>query len=76
MRLSTELVAGVIVGGLIGLGLDMLLGTAPWLLLVFFFLGSGAGILNVMHTAREMNVKNADGFETSDGNGQADAGDE
>ena len=60
MRLSTELIAGVVVGGLIGLGFDRLFGTAPWLMLVFFFLGSGAGILNVMRTAQEMNKKNAD----------------
>jgi ATP synthase protein I len=60
LRLSTELIAGVVVGGLIGLGLDMLFGTTPWLMLVFFFMGSGAGILNVMHTAQGMNEKDAD----------------
>ena len=55
-RLSTDLVAAVVVGGVIGWFLDRWLGTAPWLLLLFFFLGVAAGILNVMRTAREMNA--------------------
>ena len=58
-RLATELVAGVVVGGFIGWGLDYWFGTTPWFLLIFFFLGSGAGILNVMRTAQEINAKQA-----------------
>jgi len=53
-RLSTELVAGVFVGGAIGLGLDRWLGTDPWFMLVFFFLGVAAGILNVFRTAKQL----------------------
>jgi ATP synthase protein I len=53
-RIATELVAGVLVGALIGWQLDEWLGTKPILLLVFFVLGAAAGILNVMRTAREM----------------------
>lgn len=50
-RLSTELVAGVIVGALIGWLLDRLLGISPWGLIVFLLLGFAAGVLNVMRAA-------------------------
>jgi len=60
MRLSTDLVAAVLVGGFIGYMLDEWLGTKPVLLLIFFPLGVAAGIVNVFRTAKEMN-KNADG---------------
>lgn len=53
-RLSTELVAGLVVGGLIGWFLDNWLGTSPIMLLLFFALGAAAGILNVIRTARQM----------------------
>jgi ATP synthase protein I len=48
MRMAAELVAAVIVGGIIGWGLDWVLGTKPWLFLVFFLLGFAAGVLNLM----------------------------
>ncbi len=51
LRLMTEMVVGVVVGVGIGLGLDYWLGTRPWFLIVFLFLGTGAGILNVYRTA-------------------------
>lgn len=50
-RLSTELVAGVIVGAIIGWALDKLLGISPWGLIVFLLLGFVAGVLNVMRAA-------------------------
>lgn len=53
-RLSTELVAGIFVGGAIGLFLDKWLGTGPLFLLIFFFLGVAAGILNVFKTAKQL----------------------
>jgi ATP synthase protein I len=48
LRLSVELVAALVVGVGIGLLLDHWLGTKPWLLILFFVLGSAAGLLNVM----------------------------
>jgi len=50
-RLSSELVAGVVVGGVIGWGFDRLLSTSPWGLIVFFLLGFAAGVINVMRAA-------------------------
>ncbi|MBL4756617.1 MAG: AtpZ/AtpI family protein [Rhizobiales bacterium] len=56
-RLATELVVGLLVGGVIGWFLDRWLGTSPIMLLVFFALGAAAGILNVIRTAREMQAQ-------------------
>jgi len=50
-RLSSELVAGVLVGAGIGWLLDRWLGIAPWGLIVFLLLGFAAGVLNVMRSA-------------------------
>lgn len=48
MRAGSEFVSAIIVGAAIGWGLDRLLGTNPLLLIVFFFVGVAAGILNVI----------------------------
>jgi ATP synthase protein I len=50
-RLSSELVAGVLVGAAIGWALDRLLGISPWGLIVFLLLGFAAGVINVMRAA-------------------------
>ena len=54
-RLSTELVSGIVVGGVMGWSIDKWLGTQPWFLLIFFILGIAAGIINVIKTAKRMN---------------------
>ena len=46
-RVATELVAGVVVGTFIGWALDQWLDTSPLFLMVMFFLGAIAGMLNV-----------------------------
>jgi ATP synthase protein I len=50
-RLSSELIAGVVVGALIGWGFDRLLSTSPFGLIVFFLLGFVAGVVNVVRSA-------------------------
>ena len=50
-RLSTELVAGVLVGAGLGWLLDRWLGISPWGLIVLLLLGFAAGVLNVMRAA-------------------------
>jgi ATP synthase protein I len=50
-RLSSELVAGVVVGAGIGWFIDRWLGISPWGLIVFLLLGFTAGVLNVMRSA-------------------------
>lgn len=54
LRIGTELVAGVAVGGFIGWLLDQWLGTR-WLLFVFLGLGIAAGFTNVFRAARKLN---------------------
>ena len=50
-RLSSELVAGVVVGAVIGWGFDRLLSTSPFGFIVFMLLGFVAGVVNVVRTA-------------------------
>ena len=54
MRMAAELVGAVMVGGAIGWGLDRLLGSTPWLFLLFFVLGFAAGVLNVVRAYERM----------------------
>ncbi len=53
-KMSTELVSAVVVGTIIGFILDKTFGTKPWLILIFFFVGVVAGILNVFKSAKKM----------------------
>ncbi|MBS0532210.1 MAG: AtpZ/AtpI family protein [Proteobacteria bacterium] len=50
-RLSSELIAGVVVGAVIGWGFDRLLSTSPWGLIVFVLIGFVAGVINLMRAA-------------------------
>jgi len=53
-KLSTELVAAVAVGAIIGFIFDKTFGTTPWFILIFFFVGVIAGITNVIRSAKKM----------------------
>ena len=57
LKISTELVATVVVGSTIGFLLDNWLGTKPLLIICFFFMGVAAGILNVFRSAKKMHKK-------------------
>ena len=52
--IAAQLVAGVLVGAVMGYYLDRWLGTAPWLMVLFLMFGFAAGLMNVIRTAREM----------------------
>ena len=53
-KLSTELVAAVLVGTIIGFILDNWFDTKPWLIIIFFFVGVIVGILNVIKSAKKL----------------------
>lgn len=57
LRLSVELLAGLLVGLGVGYAIDRWLGTRPWMMLVFMILGLAAGILNVMRVSRQMDER-------------------
>ena len=56
-KLGTELVAAVLVGTIIGFILDTWFDTKPWLIIIFFFLGAAAGMVNVIRAANRMQKK-------------------
>ena len=51
LRLSSEFIAGILLGGFIGWLVDYFLGWSPWGLIVFLMLGFAAGTLNAMRSA-------------------------
>ncbi|WP_182085872.1 AtpZ/AtpI family protein [Aureimonas sp. ME7] len=53
LKIASEFIAGVLVGGAIGYGVDTLLGTLPFGLIVFLLLGFGAGVLNVIRSTSQ-----------------------
>ena len=57
LKISTELVAAVVVGSTIGFLLDNWFDTKPLLVICFFFIGVAAGILNVFRSAKKMHKK-------------------
>jgi ATP synthase protein I len=57
MRMAADLVAAVLVGGLIGWALDRLLGTAPWLFIVMLLLGFVAGVRMLLKTYERMQAE-------------------
>jgi len=57
LKISTELVASVVVGSTIGFLLDNWFDTKPLLIICFFFMGVAAGILNVFKSAKRMHKK-------------------
>lgn len=65
-RMVTELVAGLGIGFGIGYGLDVVLGTSPWLMLVFTILGIIAGVKTMIGTAQELQKKTMAQSDASD----------
>ena len=57
-KISTEFVAAVVVGSIIGFILDNWFDSKPWLTIIFFIVGAAAGILNVIRSAKQMQKNN------------------
>ena len=53
-RLSSEFISAILVGAAIGYGIDWLLGTTPFAMIVFLLLGFVAGVMNVLRAAGEI----------------------
>ncbi|MDG3040905.1 AtpZ/AtpI family protein [Roseicyclus marinus] len=64
-RMVIELVAGLGIGFGIGFGLDVLLGTRPWLMVIFVVLGLIAGIKTMIRSAEEVQRKQGDAAGTA-----------
>ena len=71
-RMVIELVAGLGIGFGIGYALDMVLGTLPWLMLVFTMLGLAAGIKTMMRTSAEFTATGMTGDARTGHEGDAD----
>ncbi len=72
-RIGVELVAALVIGVGTGLLLDRWLGSTPWFLIVFFFLGAAAGVLNVYRAASGIGMAGAAGAPTpTDGEPEED----
>ena len=56
-RMISDLFAGIVVGLIMGWGLDKFLGTKPWLMIVFCLLGFVAGARTMMQSAKQLNKK-------------------
>ncbi len=80
VRVGIELTATLAVGVGIGWFLDRWLGTGPWLMVVFFFLGAAAGVLNVYRAGKNMGLAPGAqapaeaGAETENGNEKCNGG--
>ncbi|WP_415921752.1 AtpZ/AtpI family protein [Tateyamaria sp. SN6-1] len=66
-RMVIELVAGLGIGFGIGYGLDALFGTAPFLMIIFIFLGFAAGVLTMMRSAKEVQAEREAAEAAKDG---------
>ena len=53
-RIVVEMIAALVTGFGAGYVLDQWLGTRPWMMIVFFFLGTGAAFVNLMRVARQL----------------------
>lgn len=81
VKMSSEFIAGIIVGAVIGWLIDKFAGTSPWGLIIFLLLGFCAGVLNILRSAgliavpkseRGNDLKPGAGNGTPKGNAWAD----
>jgi len=53
-KLSGEFISAILVGAILGYGIDWLVGTKPWAMILFLLLGFVAGVLNVLRASGEL----------------------
>lgn len=70
VKLSSEFVAGVVAGALLGYLADRFLGTGPWGLIVFLLLGFCAGVLNVLRSTGSVADPTRKAGQEPDGQGE------
>lgn len=58
-RMAADFVAAILVGALLGWGIDEIFGATPWGLISFLMLGFITGVWNVVRTAQQANKANA-----------------
>ncbi len=61
MRMGSEFVVSVLIGGAAGWQLDKWLGTTPFMLFIFILLGFAAGTLGIIRTSKQMDKNNQQG---------------
>ena len=57
MKISLDLLSSILVGAMIGLGIDNFFSTKPIFLLIFLVLGIIAGFYNLFKSAQILNKK-------------------
>jgi ATP synthase protein I len=72
VKLSSEFIAGVVVGVILGYMFDRFLGTSPWGLIVFLLLGFCAGVLNVLRSTGAVAQPGSGGSDKSGARGEDD----
>ncbi|MEZ6029467.1 MAG: AtpZ/AtpI family protein [Hyphomonadaceae bacterium] len=70
-RMASDFAAAVIVGVVLGLGIDALFKVSPWGVLICLMLGFVAGVRNVVATAMKANQDAADAAKTDKGEGDS-----
>jgi len=56
-RLGSDIIAGLLAGAILGWGLDKVLATSPWLLIVCLLLGFAGGVANAIRQLQDWNRK-------------------
>lgn len=72
MRMGSEFVVAVLIGGAMGWYLDQWLGTTPFLLFLFLMFGFAAGTRNIIRLARQMEEKDKQPAPEKDNTGKTD----
>lgn len=66
MRAGVDMVAALVVGGFLGYWIDVWLGSKPFGMIIMFFLGAGAGFMNIYRSQMGQDYKIGFKEETKD----------